>query len=453
MYSEVRIVPDEAVLAIGEANEPLPLEALIRAAFLASGAKDEELNGRIEAILEIIDSLGPLASLEMTSKGEALLEWIHENLLTRYVELQTSLIVLLEKGTYNCVSSAILYMLLARGIGIPIHGVLTEDHAFCHIPVAGGAIGIDVETTTIHGFDVGSRKLARDSFTRRTGFTYIPAGKQRRDIGEKELISLIYQNRISMLQKFGGWNEAVGLSLDRWALTRSQAVMEYYLLSVRNYAIYLNEQKRQVEALHFLGEVAKTLGRNHGLEDIASMLLGNAVILNLRGNQIEEARAILEDERLRVLVSEDFLTARRKEIMRHELEITVKGVKDDLSFHVSLTEVNKALATDVIDVKRWEELTVFLWTKETQRKAVDGDWLAGWLFLETAPESVRVISGWDSLEATYEYNATITYHNRFVTALRQRRIDTANRILNEGLELFPDSSILIADKKLLAEQQ
>lgn len=229
--------------------------------------------------------------------------------------------------------------------------------------------------------------------------------------------------------------------------------MEYYLLSVRNYAIYLNEQKRQVEALHFLGEVAKTLGRNHGLEDIASMLLGNAVILNLRGNQIEEARAILEDERLRVLVSEDFLTARRKEIMRHELEITVKGVKDDLSFHVSLTEVNKALATDVIDVKRWEELTVFLWTKETQRKAVDGDWLAGWLFLETAPESVRVISGWDSLEATYEYNATITYHNRFVTALRQRRIDTANRILNEGLELFPDSSILIADKKLLAEQQ
>jgi len=78
--------------------------------------------------------------------------------------------------------------------------------------------------------------------------------------------------------------------------------------------------------------------------------------------------------------------------------------------------------------------------------------MAGWLFLKTAPESTRLIPEWDNLEALYEYNTIITYHNRFAAAIRQGRIDTAREILNKGLELFPDSSILSADKKLLAEQ-
>ena len=452
LYSESRTVPDETVLAIGKLREPLPLETLIRAAFLASGAESDELDGSIEAVLEMIDTLAPLASLEMAGRGEALLEWMHENLLTRYAEFQTSLVVLLEKGTYNCVSSAVLYMLLARGIGMPVHGVLTEDHAFCHIPQAGGSAGIDVETTTAHGFDAGSRSLARDSFTSRTGFVYVPAGKRRKDIGEKELISLIYQNRISVLQKSGGWDEAVGLSLDRWVLTRDRAAMEDYQLSVRNYAVYLNGQKRQVQGLLFLNDAARTLGGNHELEDMASTLLGNAIVLKLRKNRIEEAHAILEDENLAALVPRDFLLARREDIMRRELEIKVEGVRDDPSFRAALADVDEALASDIIDAGRWEELSIFLWAKEAQRRSAGGDWKIGCLFLKTAPDYIRGIPKWDDLEATYEYNTIITYHNRFTTALRRRRLDTAGKILNEGLELFPDSPILIADKKLLAEQ-
>jgi len=430
-------------------DEPLPFETLIRAAFLASGANGDELDKYVEKTLGIADSLDFLTPLDMASRGEALLEWMHENLLTRYEELQTSLMILLEKGTYNCVSSAVLYAFLARGIGIPIHGVLTKDHAFCHIPAAGG---IDVETTTIHGFDAGSRKLARDTFTSRTGFVYVPAGKQRRDIGEKEFVSLILQNRVFMLQKSGNWEETVGLSLDRWTLTRSQAAMEEYRQSVKNYAIYLNGQSRQAQGLLFLNDAAKTLGRNHGLEDIASALLGNAVTLSLRKNHIEEARAILEDDKLNALVLEDFLAARRKEITRRELEAAVQSVKDEPSFRAALADADKALAADIIDIGRWEELVVFLWTKEARRRSIGGNWIAGWLFLKTAPESTRAISKWDNLEAAYEYNAIITYHNRFAAAMKKGRADRARTILNEGLGLFPDSSILAADKDLLMER-
>jgi len=373
LYSEVRTVPNEIILAIGEMSEPLSSEVLTRAAFLASGADENELDEYVDRVLGMIDSLGFLASLDMADRGEALLEWIHENLLTHYAELQTSLVVLLEKGTYNCVSSAVLYMLLGSGIGIPVHGVLTEDHAFCRIYLGGESGGIDVETTTPHGFDAGSRRLARDSFTSRTGFIYVPAGKQRRDIKEKELISLIYQNRISILQKSGDWDEAVGLSLDRWVLTGKKAAMEDYRLSVKNYAIYLNERKNQIQGLLFLNDAAKTLGRNHGLEDIVSTLLGNAIVLNLRKGHIEEARAILGNEDLNTLVPRDFLAARRGEIMRYELEITVQNAKDEPSFFAALIDADEALASGIIDNRRWEELIVFLWTREAQRRSAGGD--------------------------------------------------------------------------------
>jgi len=453
LYSEVRTTPDDRVLAIGEISEPLPLDVLIRAAFIASGTKDNELDRDVETVLKIIDSLDSLSSFDMARRGEAVLEWMHENLLRRYAEFQTSLTILLEKGTYNCVSSAVLYMLLSRGVGIPVHGVLTKDHAFCHIPVTGRSGGIDVETTTKHGFDAQSRKLARDSFTRRTGFVYVPAGKQRKDIGEKELISLIYQNRISVLQKSGHWEEVVGLSLDRWLLAKSKAAMNDYKLSVRNYAIYLNRQKRHVQGLDFLNDASRTLSGDHGFEDIASVLLGNAVVLNLRENHIEEALKLLEDENLSALIPENFLADRRREIMKFELGNTLESVKDEPSFHLALSDLDEALASKIIDVAKWEEFVVFLWSGEVQRRSVGEDWLRGWLFLKTAPESVRVIPKWKDLEATYEYNSIITFHNRFVAALRQRRIDVAGRILNEALKLFPDSPVLFADKKLLAEEQ
>jgi hypothetical protein len=156
----------------------------MRVSLIASGTEPGMIDEYIQKMENILAS-APNATGDAVVDGETLLEWMHEGYLKRYVEAQTRLDVLLDNGTYNCVSSAVFYLILARSMGLPVLGVLTTDHAFCRIPTADG--GIDVETTTPYGFDPGSRREAVDSFTGRTGFSYVPPGNysRRRDIGRE----------------------------------------------------------------------------------------------------------------------------------------------------------------------------------------------------------------------------------------------------------------------------
>jgi hypothetical protein len=56
-----------------------------------------------------------------------------------------------DTGHYNCISSALLYTLLARAFSLPVRGVMTKTHAFVELDPAGSS-PIDVETTTPDGF-------------------------------------------------------------------------------------------------------------------------------------------------------------------------------------------------------------------------------------------------------------------------------------------------------------
>jgi hypothetical protein len=55
-------------------------------------------------------------------------------------------------GKYNCISSAMLYVVLARGFGLPVRGVLVPTHVFVEYGTPGGKL-LEVETTSATGFD------------------------------------------------------------------------------------------------------------------------------------------------------------------------------------------------------------------------------------------------------------------------------------------------------------
>lgn len=445
-FGEVRLNPREEIVRIAELAEPLPLDALIQASLIASGTDAGSLDFYTEQIKGLIDS-APQVSGDDASDGEMLLKWMHEVILTRYNEQQTALDILLDRGTYNCVSSAVLYLILVRSRGIPVHGVLTIDHALCRIPAANEDGGFDVETTTAYGFDPGTRRDAVDSFTGRTGFSYIPPGnyRQRRDLGEKELISLIYQNRISALQKSGHWDETIGLARDRWELAGSDAAAADFRISITNHAADMDRRKRQIEGLRFLNDAAESLGTQHELEETASALLGNVIAYHLRAGRTAEAEAILEDEELTVLVPEEFLEERRRDARAKSLEVLVKSAP----FEEAAAAVERAYSDDFIDRARWEEFSLYLWSTEARRRSSGGKWLEGWVFLMEAPAQTRSISRWDAMEETYHNNAVVHYHNRFADAVRKQRLIEARQILDEALAIFPEATVLIQDERTL----
>jgi hypothetical protein len=55
-------------------------------------------------------------------------------------------------GRYNCLSSAVLYVVLARAFGLPVRAAVVPTHVFVEMGAAGSKV-IEVETTSSTGFD------------------------------------------------------------------------------------------------------------------------------------------------------------------------------------------------------------------------------------------------------------------------------------------------------------
>lgn len=144
--------------------------ALLKLGLVASGApRDvEELRGLEASVVSFLRANGPSlrAIPQPASRGKRLLFLLHRDVfatveggqLGRYSAQQSQLSVVLQDGTYNCISSALLYLVLARALGLDARGVKMPHHAFVEVRLADGR-RIDVETTTQHGF--GLRRDAR----------------------------------------------------------------------------------------------------------------------------------------------------------------------------------------------------------------------------------------------------------------------------------------------------
>lgn len=78
--------------------------------------------------------------------------------LAGYELNQAHLAGIFQTGKYNCLSSALLYTILARGLSIPIRGVLMPAHAFAEIGEPGKKV-LEVATTSSTGFDWARRPL------------------------------------------------------------------------------------------------------------------------------------------------------------------------------------------------------------------------------------------------------------------------------------------------------
>ena len=78
------------------------------------------------------------AIYEISSKGlkntkdlcRAVHNYLHQNLLVDYQEDQHRLDKIFSSGSYNCISSVGLYLILATALNIKVYGVLTKGHSY-----------------------------------------------------------------------------------------------------------------------------------------------------------------------------------------------------------------------------------------------------------------------------------------------------------------------------------
>jgi hypothetical protein len=103
----------------------------------AATAGDEQSLGRLLLTGMHRRFLGPELSAEAVPRN--------------YNADQSRLSRVLESGEFNCISSAMLYIVIARKAGLDVQGVILPSHAFVQLTTAEGKT-LDIETTSPAGF-------------------------------------------------------------------------------------------------------------------------------------------------------------------------------------------------------------------------------------------------------------------------------------------------------------
>ncbi|MGA2089914.1 MAG: hypothetical protein ABSH12_00440 [Endomicrobiales bacterium] len=126
-------------------------------------------------------------------RAKALLFWLHENVFRQYRSQAIEADGLLDNGSFNCLSSSIVYALFARELGLCVKGVLVKDHSFCMLEDPRG--DKDIETTIRFGFDPGVKEI--EQFETMTSYVYVAKKdyQQRRTVEILPLIGAIYSNK------------------------------------------------------------------------------------------------------------------------------------------------------------------------------------------------------------------------------------------------------------------
>lgn len=373
--------------------------------------------------------------------GERVLLFLHTHLKT-YVYLQTRLDVLIDRGTFNCVSSALAYMILGRDAGLDVQAVATTDHAFALVRLPGGR-EVDVETTTAHGFDPGTKSEFTDAFGQ-TGFAYVPPGNysQRRTIGDRQLLGLLVQNRMAEYQRNGQAEEAVGPAIDRWVVEGTPEAQRTLIDGFVNYAGTLNTRREYLRGLDLVDQMVALTGPVDEAKQLVMTFLNNHVNLLLDRQDWAGAQALTVAWQNR-----GFLTAAQAgQILTVVADRQLTSSLASRGSAATVPLIEQAYAAGRIAAPRRLELLGYAYGREVEALAAQQGPQAAWTYLGGLPAEIQALPVLVQARRVYAYNWSVEVHNRFAEAWNSGRRDEARQLLAQALKLLPSSDLLKKDQ-------
>jgi len=423
----------------------------------------EKIKATVNALSAAVD---PAASGR--EKAEFILNYIHKNVLKSYSLYQTRLDTMLSNGRFNCVSSAVLYIILCKSAGIDTSGVMTKDHAFAMVHINGQ--DIDVETTNSFGFDPGNRKEFHDSSGKITGFAYVPPQnyRDRQTINQIELISLILNNRVSELERSNNFAASVPLAIDRAALllgdsyilTSEISPSEFLFIDPRkdlmdrllNYGASLLKSNKEEECIRWAVFASSMYRDNNRWQELFMAAVNNRISRFIKERKISDARNFLENQKTHITdVNYAQLDAL---IIDADILNRANNFKTAAEGDEIIADIEQARRNGRLNEKRAVELLIYTIQKIaiTLSAAPLRDWRAAINYLENAISKYGANRDLEQSLRTYKNNLAADYHNRFAAEWNKKNFDEAERILNEGLDEFPNDRQLLSDKQIISKQ-
>jgi hypothetical protein len=454
-----RLVPDPRLPGPTDFPSGFDAETFARISLVASGADDARIPGLMAKLNALADNVRSRVKPgdDERVKSETILAVMYEKAISTYSEFQTRVDVALDRGEYNCVSSALIFYYLAKTQGLAVGGVETPNHAFCTVAIGGK--NVDVETTNPYGFDPGTQKdLVPKNGTaseNRTAYVIVPQTKyyNRKPADERRMLSLAYGNRISRLESAGKFFDAVPLAVDSWKLQGARANDRDLAERFMNYATSLAMAGREGDGIEFIRTVRSAWGDDPRYADYAANAAGSLLNAAMKKNDFDAAFAILDRynadlpaksrDSMAKLVTVNFLQHAAETIPFAEALAKVAAYKpsDGAS---GAAAANQASAIPAAD---YENVLAYLYAKEADRISKTGAWLDAAAFLDNALRAMPNRQDLARQRTVYRQNYAIEVHNRAAKAWNAGDQEGARAIIRQGLEAVPDSQILANDRK------
>lgn len=400
IFSSVRFEADSRISPQISSSPEMDARTFAYVGLLASGADDE----KIRAHLETLENLSREFSKNLPSgfsneeKADAALAFIYEKILSRYQLVQTRVDVAMESGVYNCVSSDVIFIYFAKTLGIPVVAVETPNHAFCTIESDGK--NVDVETTNPFGVNPG-RKRVSDLPNGGKQYLSVPAKnyQNRRDVDDRRLLALIYNNRIATLQKQRGSSAAtIGLAVDACALQANSAkAVQTVAECVCNYASDLSEAGKYDDALVLVLRAQEIFGANKNYSTV-----------------IESANYNILVDKVETLPLEDALN-----------ELQAKREK--------------------VSAQNYSKLLGYAYARAAKNFGDRHEWKNAIQIAERGLSQVPNDLNLKRAAEIYKQNYAIEFHNRAAALYNAGNVEGAQKAIREGLSEIPESKVLKND--------
>lgn len=431
-------------------------EDIFRAALEFSLCPQESETGRIvleryaELENEVVSAVSAMDDME---KGEKILSLMYERVLTQYVGDQTRMDVMFLEGTYNCVSSSVLYFALARAAGLSVAGQETPAHAFCAVSIGGKKI--DVETTNPNGFNPGVKKILEQ--TEKTTHYFIVPKKYysgRKEVGERKFVSLVGRNLVSGMNNENNFAQGVPLSATRLAFVGNAlprdaaAVREDFDTVCGNYAVDLDQKQMQSEkALDWLDAVCTRWGESEELRKKYNSIAHNCAVNYLRTDDFDNARRAFETHR-------DRLTKKNaanigKMIFTAWVDSAVKGLSPDETIAFLHERRTDAYAQEKSAAAHLDILEEYAWYTKIRAEVDAENYLVAALIADEGLKFLPSSRNLKTIKNQCMQNYAVDVHNAFADLTNAGKYDEAMQVVQKGLKIVPSNAMLNSDLKKL----
>ncbi len=402
-----------------------------------------------------------MMSLDEEERGRAILKLLYRDYLAAYSLTQTKINVAMDKGFYNCVSSAVLYMAAAKAAGLDVRGQRTTQHAFCsiYVPAVGGTAGgkpgqlkkIDVETTNPYGFNPGSKEeIEHESQIRKYYVVPKKYYSNRTEVSDGIFTGLIAGNLCSDYIKTENYKKAVPLGAARWEAVRNEnsksvaSVRNEFDILASNYVNLIPANATTYSStLDWFSTFIERWGRTAFLQKNLDASFVNLLVLCNKEQDYPLAKSAYE--KYKDKVSQQQLT-KSEEIIT---DIIILSATNDISTEEKIVETNRLLTTkdlsNPIRQKRAQLHLESFWLDQLNALMNSRDYEEGYTkagqALDQLPKSTKI----KAMQNNFYNNSIAIIHNNFARQANAGKFDEAQSILEAGLEKFPGDKSLTKD--------